>query len=302
MTALHQPASVLKGTGRCRAHHGEILQGVFPGGDGRLHRGLITMPQPDYYATAVFTAGTIDGVQVCPLFKAKAKRAAELALRHLEVGTGSWRLYLSGGPPVGLGMGSSTGDVVATIRAVADFFDRPLAESEVAVLAVRSEVASDAVMFDRPVLFAQREGVVLEEYTCDLPALRVLSINTDQAGGGVDTTAFTPARYDSDEIETFRCLKELARRAINRTDLELLAVVATRSAEINQRFLPTPQFDRLRRVGGETGALGVQVAHTGTVMGLIYPPDGGGHGGIQVAREELDAVDNFRTSVFSLHC
>lgn len=42
------------GVGHAIAHHGELLQGVFEGHDGRLHRGLLTLPYPLRTATATF--------------------------------------------------------------------------------------------------------------------------------------------------------------------------------------------------------------------------------------------------------
>ena len=40
-------------TAEAIAHHGELLQGVFEGSDGRLHRGLLTLPFPKVYQLKV---------------------------------------------------------------------------------------------------------------------------------------------------------------------------------------------------------------------------------------------------------
>ena len=59
----------------------------------------------------------------------------------------------------GLGFGSSTADVTASIRAVAASYGTTVSDAVVGRLAVRAERASDAVMFDRCVLFAHRRGL-----------------------------------------------------------------------------------------------------------------------------------------------
>jgi len=46
--------------------------------------------------------------------------------------------------------------------------------------------------------------------------------------------------------------------------------VATASARINQRYLPKPQLELLIRICQQHRGCGVQVAHSGTVAGLIF--------------------------------
>ncbi|MGH3854275.1 MAG: GHMP kinase, partial [Pseudonocardiaceae bacterium] len=62
------------------------------------------------------------------------------------------------------------------------------------------------------------------------------------------------------------------RLAVTAWDVPLLARVATVSARINQRFLFKPGMDFLLAVCREEGGCGVQVAHSGTVAGVIFDP------------------------------
>jgi uncharacterized protein involved in propanediol utilization len=55
-------------------------------------------------------------------------------------------------------------------------------------------------------------------------------------------------------------------------DPVLVGRIATASSRINQRFLPKPQFEQLQSIAECRGALGVQVAHSGTVAGLLFDP------------------------------
>jgi uncharacterized protein involved in propanediol utilization len=109
----------------------------------------------------------------------------------------------------------------------------------------------------------------LEVLGPQLPPMLVLGCDTAPEER-VDTLRLPPAPYDSAEIAQFGVLRAALRRAVAKPDVALLGRVATGSARINQRYLPKPHLDELLRLGAEHGACGVQVAHSGTVAGLIF--------------------------------
>ncbi|WP_342709930.1 GHMP kinase [Bradyrhizobium sp. B124] len=264
------PASL--GYGEAIGHHGELLQGIFEDENARLHRGLTSLPCRDLKSTATFKASNEDGVTVTPVCCEKSKRAAELALaRFARIRVGG-HLTIASNIPVARGMGSSTADVLASISAVLDYLHVEATPDRVMEIAVRAETACDSTLFSQQaVLFAHREGIVIESFRTSLPAFDFISVDAapDQS---VDTLVFEPARYDSFEVELFRPLRSLMRRAIRDADLGLLGRVATASALINQRFLPKPRLDEIQAIGTRHGAVGVQVAHSGTVVGLLFDP------------------------------
>src|SRR3954471_15678448 len=184
------------GIGYASAHHGELLQGVFEE-NGRWRRALVTLPLPDWGSRAVFIPGNHDDVTALPGL-AKSRRAAVLTLRELTLRTSpvaGGRLEISSNVPHSVGMGSSTSDVTATIRAVADHHGLSMCREDVGRLAVQAESASDSIMFDdRVVLFAHRDGVVLENLGHQLPPVVVVGTNTDP-GASVDTLGCLPAEY-----------------------------------------------------------------------------------------------------------
>ena len=59
--------------------------------------------------------------------------------------------------------------------------------------------------------------------------------------------------------------------AIGERSLSLFAEQSTRSAELNQRFLVNPYSRALSKRLDELGALGLNVGHSGTVCGLLFP-------------------------------
>ncbi|MFB6838376.1 kinase [Streptomyces sp. NPDC056361] len=259
-------------------HHGEILQGVFPH-QGRLTRGLVTLPCAVHTTRASFIPVRGGELTVSPAWKTKAGRAARLTVEAcVPPGEGpvGGRLELTGDVPLRRGFGSSTSDVLAAVRAVLDALVRPLLPEEIARIAVRAETASDSLMFDESsVLFAQREGEVIEDFGHRMPAVRVLGFGSrpENEGGGIDTLAFPPAEYDTAELDLFAELQVMLREAIHTKDVALIGAVASASTDINQRHLAIPRLDGLRAVARETGALGIQTAHSGDIAGLLYDRD-----------------------------
>lgn len=259
------------GNGVAIGHHGEIFQGVYANGSGKLRRGLVSLMSGAFRSEAVFYPNVSGTVTIEPAWKVKAAHASELTLEHCKAPTSGGHLIIKNNIPSAWGLGSSTSDVTAAIRAVGEAFGHTLSPQIVADLAVRAEIASDPVMFsDRAVLFAQREGVVLEDFSQHLPPLEILGFNTDPAG--YNTLGAPPARYSWWEIEAFRPLIGLLRKAVNTQDPRLVGHVASASARINQRHLPKPHFDELEALTTQVGAVGLQVAHSGTVVGLLFDP------------------------------
>ncbi|GGK22731.1 kinase [Pilimelia terevasa] len=253
------------------AHHGELLQGVFAV-DGELRRALVSLAHPGAGTVATFRPQSSPGLSVTDASLTKVRRAAELTmdeLRALPTAPAGGVVEIVSNVPRGVGMGSSTADVVATIRAVADYHGAELPPHTVARLAVAAERASDSIMFaDQVVLFAHRAGRLLETLGTALPPLIVLGCNT--GADGVDTLEHPPAEYDEREVATFGVLRAALRRAVATGDCRLLGRVATASARLNQRFLPKPQLEVLIELCLRHGGSGVQVAHSGTVAGLMF--------------------------------
>ncbi|HEX2208906.1 MAG TPA: hypothetical protein VHG93_14610, partial [Longimicrobium sp.] len=218
----------------------------------------------------------------------RARTAARLTLDAL--GRTGWggALRLESDVPLRWGCGSSTTDVLSTIRAVADAFGVVLPPAWIARISVAAETASDSLMFgpERAVLFAQRRGSVLLDLGGPLPPVRVLGVNTER-GRGVETLALPPMPYTAWEIEAFGPMVGLLRRAVETQDLALLGRVATASTVITQRHRPKRFMPGLLRIARRTGAAGVQVAHSGTVAGLLFAPGKEAADGIARARTAL---------------
>jgi uncharacterized protein involved in propanediol utilization len=283
------PASEFRvGHGEIHAHHGEIVQGMFYSSDGTVEHGLVTLPCTLYRTRVRFRPLRSGPLTVEPGDRVRAKAAARLTLDAL--GRTGWggAIRIESNVPIQWGCGSSTTDVLAAIRAVADAFGAVLEPAWIAGLAVAAETASDSLMFGpgRAVLFAQRRGRVLLDLGGPLPAVRVLGFNTE-GERGVATLTLPPVPYSAWEIEAYRAVLGLLRRAVEEQDPGLLGRVATGSTLIMQRHRPKRHMPELLRLAKEAGALGVQVAHSGTVAGFLFEPGAGAAERIECARAGL---------------
>jgi uncharacterized protein involved in propanediol utilization len=204
----------------------------------------------------------------------KARRAAILSMQEFATDrspVAGGFVEISSEVPHGIGMGSSTADVTAAIRAIADYHSVTPTAEEIGRIAVAAESASDPIMIDdRVVLFSHHEGTVLETFGRQLPSMIVVGCDADPGTGVVDTITLPFAAYSATDIDTFRILRSELRAAIAAGDVARLAKVATASALISQRFLPKSAFDFLLDLCERTGGHGIQVAHSGTVAGLIF--------------------------------
>jgi len=260
--------------GSASAHHGEILQGVFRDAKGNLKRALVTLKCPAWKSYATFYPSPSPAEITCTPGRWKARRAAILSMQEFSTDrspVAGGFMEISSEVPRGIGMGSSTADVTAAIRAIADFHGVTPTAEEVGRIAVAAESASDPIMIDdRVVLFSHREGTVLETFGRQLPGMIVVGCDADPGAGIVDTLTLPPAVYSAAEIDTFRSLRSELRAAVAAGDVARLAKVATSSALISQRFLPKSAFDFLLDLSERAGGQGIQVAHSGTVAGIIF--------------------------------
>jgi uncharacterized protein involved in propanediol utilization len=258
-------------TGMSIAQHGEILQGQLEDFRCQRRRFLLSLPCDLLYSRVTFEARPACPLVITPVHKDKARKAVELTLRRFKREDVGGLIFVETNIDEGKGYGSSTADCIASALAAARAIGRPLAEEELAEVVVEAEIASDNFMFKRPVLFAHREGVVLEDLGPSLPKLEVLGLDTD-ADGVVYTLDFPPAVYNWRQIQCFHTLVSALRRAIRCRDIRLLGRVATASAVTNQEFLPKPMFNEIRRLAEHASALGIAVAHSGTILSILLDP------------------------------
>lgn len=266
MPRIDDPTAALgrAGEGFANGTLGELVQGQTVAGEDFL----VTFPVALW--SSVRAVINDSGIVIAPPKKSKARRMASLVLQRLGLPNAGAVLEIDCAIPEGKGCASSTADVVATARAVCDAVGLQLEPGEVGELAVQIE-PSDGVMWDGVVAFNHRAGRLLR-HLGTLPPLGLVALDL---GGHVDTVQFNHRPKDYSPTERRLCQEALDQvaAAIERRDVQLLGEACTRSARIHQRVLTKPELPGLIEIVDETGGCGVNVAHSGTIVGLIYPPD-----------------------------
>ena len=268
-------------------HAGEILQGAVQSAIC-LHRFLVSLPAPEFRSSAIFRPSSKGGLRVSPVWKQKSLRAARLVFQTFGAPDTSGSLRLSGNIPVCRGLGSSTSDCVAAIRAVATWCQvNPSAEA-VAKLAQQAEGSSDSTMFgEQVVAFHHCEGTVHEYLGSELPLLRMLLVESLPASPGVRTDRLQRPDYTTAQIDCFAELLVKLKEAVKTCDARGIGSVATASAVINQNFFPKPHFGAVIQVADQSSALGVAAAHSGTLLVLLYEAGGDSNERVSEARARL---------------
>jgi uncharacterized protein involved in propanediol utilization len=300
----HRPAYCDRrtGFGIAPCHHGEWLQGEFQ--DGPLSvQGLVTVPCPLFRSRATFALNPHAAtVRVHPKTHVKASKAAQLTLQWFGRPHVGGELSIRNRAPAGFGFGSSTADCLSAIRAVASALGRVLPAEAEARLAIAAEGASDSTMFDatRPVLFLQCYGRILEAFYPGWPEMFLLGFCTGTDAKGVDTASVRRPAYSMAERREFARLRADVRRGIESQSVELLGQVAARSAEINHRYFPIPQFSELEALVRKVDAAGIQVAHTGCLAGMIFRSNANSERSITKAQKGLAAIGVTKTWRFRI--
>lgn len=170
--------------------------------------------------------------------------------------------------PVAKGMASSTADIAATIGVTASWLQQKITETEIAKLCLRLE-PTDSTIFRTLTLFDHLKGATIRS-TEWLPKLGVVVLEPLTI---LETALF---RQESHQNQLLQNEANLARgfalfeQAIRQQKVDLLGVAATISAESNQAILPKPFFKEMLEVVEKLDLPGLNVSHSGTVVGLLY--------------------------------
>lgn len=239
---------------------GEMMQGIWQG-----EPFLVTCPI-DRYSTVVVRPGTgqLRGGG------AKARRAFALAWDYCRCERLPYDFDLTSDLPWGKGMASSSADICAVLAAVAAVCHQPLPERDLGRLAASIE-PTDGVFCRGLAMIQPETGEILRVFSPVPP----VPIAIFDAGGTVDTIAFhetRPGRIQPEEAAISLGLRLLTPPLT----AQQLGQAASLSALANQPWLPKPDFLAfLRAARRHPSVVGVNVAHSGTVAGVLFRCDAG---------------------------
>ncbi len=255
-----QPAA-FSATVRAPGVCGELAQGMLGS-----HYFLVTCPVDFYSRVRVDLYLDPIGIEAPPE-SSKTAAAVQGTLRSLGYEHLGARIAIANPIPRGKGFGSSSADLAAAIAATGLALGIELTPHQIGQLALEVE-PTDGVMFPGIVLFDHREGSVVEELGPP-PMVEIVALDF---GGEVETLAFNledrQSQWRSLQPQTDKALT-LVREGLRLGDPQALGRGATLSARAAQEILYKPRLPEVIAFAEAMGAVGVNVAHSGTVIGVL---------------------------------
>jgi uncharacterized protein involved in propanediol utilization len=254
------------GLGSCPMVLGECVQGRL--GDARHF--LVTAPVDNFSWAEFIPDPALGTVVVEPPERIKAHAAVT---RYLAAAgrpcSGRLEVFTPFQP--GLGFGTSTADITASIRAAAASWGDVASPEAISRIAVGIE-PTDGSMYSGSVAYDHRRGVLLERLG-GLPVFHALVVCGE---GEVDTVAFDAERkdfrYSAADERALRLAWDMVRYAARYQDVAVLGSATTISARINEQLLAKPYFKEMHEYMERAGLQGLIAGHSGTLLALLFDP------------------------------
>ena len=221
---------------------GELVQGFYHG-----EPILITCPI-EKFSSAVAT----DEFFCAKNLGEKSLLMLEKVLRFFKSTDFNFGVYLSSELPHGKGMSSSSADLSAVAKVVSLALKKNLTAEKISELAAEIE-PTDGVFFDGVVAMNPVTGKFIKQIF--LPEKYFIAVF--DYGGEVDTVKFN--RRGDFQIEFL--------------DENLNFELVKKSALANQKILFKPNLNAIINFAEELGAVTVNIAHSGTVIGIFFHAD-----------------------------
>ena len=172
----------------------------------------------------------------------------------------------------GKGMASSSADIAAICQLTALSCGKKLTEDEIAKISTSIE-PTDGVFCKGIVRFNHLNGDILEHFGL-APKLKILMFD---CGGKIDTLSFNRRRglkklYQQNEKTIIEAL-DLLRLGFKEKNTSYIGRAAAMSAYANQKILYKKQLEDIMIISENYDAVGVNVAHSGTVIGVLFNQD-----------------------------
>ncbi|NLW23846.1 MAG: hypothetical protein GXY91_01110 [Clostridia bacterium] len=253
---------IVKAPGTC----GELVQGML--NDINVH---ITCPI-NLYSQVGIQLNNSQNLTITDPKKTKVLQAVTKTMLHL---TGKiWGAHIEINSQIleAKGMASSTADISAAIFATGKVLGYTLSSSEIAKIALSIE-PSDGLFFPGIVAFDHVRGKFYKKIG-KAPNLDILVFDY---GGEVDTIKFNQ-RPDLQEKNrnnelTIKKAFRLVEEGIKTQNNSLIAQGSTISALTNQNIILKPGLEKILELALKEGALGINIAHSGTLLGIFIEPD-----------------------------
>lgn len=244
----------------CPASCGELLQGWILGSEK-----LVSCPI-DWFSHVSVNEGKRHQLE-----RPRMRRMLNAVLAHFKVPanlSNALRIDFYSTIPIGKGLASSTADIAATALATARFLEKTLDNATLARLCVAIE-PTDSTIFETLTLFDHKKAQT--QFACHWsPAIDILLLESQDI---LLTEEYHRVNRDKQLLSKAEILGQAWQtfmEACQQQDAAKLGEAATLSAIASQSILPKPGFNQLLDIVEKSSIYGLNVAHSGSVIGLLY--------------------------------
>ena len=224
------------------------------------------------YAINLFSVATLEeGKEIIQKGPKKSRRAMELVFEKFGLPvdeTKNISLNIKSQIPVGKGMASSTADIGATIKATLSMLNKTLTGEEISKLAVKIE-ATDSLLLNQHSIFNPLTADI-KKYLGGINDAKVVILEPSDI---LDTKSIrmTP-NYKTYKMQNKEIIKksfELLDEGLAKNDLNLIGKACTYSGLANENIHKKPFLEKIIDISDKYGCYGVNIAHSGTVIGIL---------------------------------
>ena len=251
----------MKYYGICPASCGEFVQGIVDRDEYLCSYAI------DLYSTAEVEE-KLNNINIGP---SKSRKAIEAVFKKFNIPIEESKnisLKIKSKIPVGKGMASSTADIGATIGATLGLIKKELSNEEIAKLASTIE-PTDSIYIEKNNIFNPLNDEVIK-YLGNIQDSRVVILEPNRTLNTMrirKTPNYKKIKIKNKDITkiSFNLLEE----GIKNNDLYSIGKASTFSSLANENIHQKEGLEKIIEISKNYGAYGVNVAHSGTVIGIL---------------------------------
>lgn len=251
----------MKSYGICPASCGEFVQGI-----------LDNEEYLSSYAIDMFSIASLEEKKEdINLGSKKSRKAIEKVFEKFNIPIEESKnisLDLKSNIPIGKGMASSTADIGATIKATLSILNKKLNDEEISLIASEIE-PTDSIILYKNSIFNPLNGRV-KKYLSSFDNGRVIILEPKEI---LETKIIrSNPNYLNIKLENKSIIKKsfnLLEKGLKNNDLKLIGEACTLSSLANENIHKKPYLNEIIEISQSMNAYGVNIAHSGTVIGIL---------------------------------
>ena len=251
----------MKSYGICPASCGEFVQGI-----------LDNEEYLSSYAIDMFSIASLEEKKEdINLGSKKSRKAIEKVFEKFNIPIEESKnisLDLKSNIPIGKGMASSTADIGATIKATLSILNKKLNDEEISLIASEIE-PTDSIILYKNSIFNPINGSV-KKYLSSFDNGRVIILEPKEI---LETKIIrSNPNYLNIKLENKSIIKKsfnLLEKGLKNNDLKLIGEACTLSSLANGNIHKKPYLNEIIEISQNMNAYGVNIAHSGTVIGIL---------------------------------